>query len=146
MSHLQCMLPEPLFNEDDSSQLLGGAPVDCENLLLLPNGLEICSEPPSSEAPDFAKPASEALKALVERKIARKWEGDGWCLVTITRVNEDARRTIGGVKVNFFIRYNGEDEELAHVLTLAEYQTTEDAAYESWMLLEKVQPQPDEGE
>ena len=61
-------------------------------------------------------------------------------------MNEDARRTIGGVKVNFFIRYNGEDEELAHALTLAEYQTTEDAAYESWMLLEKVQPQPDEGE
>ena len=73
-------------------------------------------------------------------RAAVRWYG--WCLGTIIRVNEDGRRAYGGNKVNFYIQYDGEDEELAHSLALAEYQTSEDAAYESWMLLEKVQPPP----
>ena len=32
---------------------------------------------------------------------------------------------------------------MAHVLTLTEYDTSEDAEYESWMLLEEVQPEID---
>ena len=57
------------------------------------------------------------------------------------RVNYDARRSIGGEKVNFFAHYeiDGEDEpDVPHVLQLSEYQTVDDAEYDSWLLLEAV--------
>ena len=71
----------------------------------------------------------------------RKWEGFGWCMGEIMRVNDDARRSIGGDKVNFFAHYeiDGEEEpDVPHVLELSEYQTTDDAVYDSWLLLEVV--------
>ena len=41
------------------------------------------------------------------------WEGFGWCSGTITKANDDLRRSIGGDKVNFFAHYeiDGEDED-----------------------------------
>ena len=68
----------------------------------------------------------------------RKWEGFGWCSGEITRVNDDARRSIAGDKVNFFAHYeiDGDDEDdVPHVLELAEYRMTDDAEYDSWLLV-----------
>ena len=68
-------------------------------------------------------------------------EGFGWCMGKITRVNDDARRSIGGDKINFFAHYeiDGEEEpDVPHVLQLSEYQTTDDAGYDSWLLLEEA--------
>eukprot|EP00966_Prymnesium_polylepis_P014270 329509-Prymnesium_polylepis.1 len=67
----------------------------------------------------------------VRRRILRKWKGCGWVCGIITSTNEDARRSIAGDKVNFFAQYDGEEEEVPHVLELREYQTTGDAEYDS---------------
>ena len=59
------------------------------------------------------------MMASEGRRIMRKWEGFGWCMGEIVRVNDDARRSIGGDKVNFFAHYeiDGEDEnDVPHVL------------------------------
>ena len=64
---------------------------------------------------------------------------------TITRSNDDARRTIDGDKVNFFVIYDGEEEdgEVPHVLEHLEYRTSDDADYDSWMLLQAAEaPEP----
>ena len=37
-----------------------------------------------------------------------------------------------------FVQYDGEEEALAHVLEFADYQPTDDAERESWLLLEEV--------
>jgi len=84
--------------------VLAEAQVDVERALAVPDGYKI-SDPPSDEALLFSKPPSEASKALVGRRIMRKWEGFGWCSGEITRVNDDARRSIAGDKVNFFAHY-----------------------------------------
>ena len=44
---------------------------------------------------------------------------------------------MSGEKVNFFIEYDGEEEDgpVPHVLTTADYRTTDDAPYDSWLLL-----------
>ena len=44
---------------------------------------------------------------------------------------------MSGEKVNFFIEYDGEEEDgpVPHVLTSADYRTTDDAPYDSWLLL-----------
>ena len=54
-----------------------------------------------------------------------------------------AARSIAGDKVNFFAHYeiDGEDEDdVPHVLELAEYRTTDEAEYDSWLLLEALEP------
>jgi hypothetical protein len=83
-----------------------------------------------------------ARRSTATRRIIRKWEGFGWVVCTIKKVNEDARRTIAGDKVNFFVLYDGEEEEegpVPHVLESAEYHTTDDADYDSWLLLEAIE-------
>ncbi len=69
----------------------------------------------------------------------RRWEGFGWMAGTISSVNENARRSLSGEKVNFYIVYDGEEDDgpVPHVLQLAEYRTTDDADYNSWLLLAK---------
>ena len=79
---------------------------------------------------------------LEGRRILRKWEGFGWCSGVITKANDDLRRSIGGDKVNYFARYeiDGEDEDdVPHVLQLSEYRTTDNAEYDSWLLLEPLE-------
>ena len=127
--------------EEDAAEVLAEAQVDVERALAVPDGYKI-SDPPSDEALLFSKPPSEASKALVGRRIMRKWEGFGWCSGEITRVNDDARRSIAGDKVNFFAHYeiDGDDEDdVPHVLELAEYRMTDDAEYDSWLLLEALE-------
>ena len=106
-----------------------------------PEGFKICEEPPPDESLAFSQPASKASKALVGRRIIRKWEGFGWVVGTIHKVNDDARRTIARDKVNFFVLYDGEEEDgpVPHVLESAEYNTTDDADYDSWLLLEAIE-------
>eukprot|EP00966_Prymnesium_polylepis_P231391 5354263-Prymnesium_polylepis.1 len=57
---------------------------------------------------------------------------------TVTDVNDDARRSMGGAKVNFFVEYDGEEEDgpVPHVLLIEDYRTTDDADYNSWLLLD----------
>ena len=55
---------------------------------------------------------------------------------------------IGGDKVNFFAHYeiDGEDEnDVPHALQLDEYRTTDDAEYDSWLLLEPLESPGGEG-
>ena len=69
-----------------------------------------------------------------------KWEGFGWIIGTILSANDNKTRKINGVYVNFFVLYDMDDEDeppVPHVLQLDRYKTTEDAAYDSWFLLEK---------
>jgi len=80
--------------------------------------------------------ASEAATATSQRRMA----AGASC----------ARRPdpIGGDKVNFFAHYeiDGEDEnDVPHVLQLDEYRTTDDAEYDSWLLLEPLESPGGEG-
>ena len=82
----------------------------------------------------------------------RKWEGFafGWCAGVITSVDSDGRRTIDKAKVNFFARYDmdpEEEEPVPHVLesSINTRQPTEDAEYNSWLLLEKVELEGEQG-
>ena len=67
----------------------------------------------------------------------RRWEGDGWCLGVIRSANSDKRYRVGGDYVNFWIRYDGEDKDVPHVLLSSQYATTSDADFQSWCLLEE---------
>ena len=65
--------------------------------------------------------------------LVRRWEGFGWQAGTITSVNEDGRCSIGGEKVNFYIRYDmdpAEEPPVPHILELEEYRTDADAEYD----------------
>jgi predicted RNA-binding protein len=128
----------PLVTEADAAEVLEEARVELEALLVVPEGFKICETPPSEEALTFAKPASAASRELENRRILRKWEGFGWMAGTIKSVNENAGRTIARAKVNFFVLYDGEEAHgpVPHVLEACEYQTHEDADYDSWLLLE----------
>ena len=130
-----------LVTEADASELTGEDMVEAEAELVVPEGYQI-SAPPSEAALAFSQPVSEESKALVGRRIMRKWEGMGWCGGVITSANTDSRRSIQGSKVNFFVQYEGEQAVLAHVLELADYQTPNGAGYESWLLLEKAAVDP----
>ena len=107
---------------------------------IAPTGFQICTEAPSEEALTFSKPASAASNALKGCRIMMLWEGFGWMCGSITQVNEDARRTIDGKKINFFVLYEGEEEDgpVPHVLDISRYQTEEGAEYDSWFLLEPL--------
>jgi hypothetical protein len=80
-----------LLNEHDAAEVLGEDD-ESELPLSVPTGFVICAEPPSEAALEFSKPASAEAKALVGRRIMRKWEGFGWCIGTINSTNEDKRR------------------------------------------------------
>ena len=51
-----------------------------------------------------------------------------------------AEATSVGNKVNFFVLYDGEEEDgpVPHVLESAKYQTTCESDYDSWLLLEPL--------
>ena len=85
---------DPLLNATDAAEVLDADEDDLEEALLeVPHGYVICAALPSQEALKFVgKPASAASKELEDRRIIRRWEGFGWCVGTITSVNEDARR------------------------------------------------------
>ena len=71
----------------------------------------------------------------------QKWEGFGWCLGSITSVNQDGRRKIDNQVINFFVSYEVDKEgepPVPHVLSESRYATENDAPYDSWLLLEKI--------
>ena len=122
--------------------MLGEVHVELEASLVVPTGFKICEQPPPCDkALAFSQPASEESKALIGRRIMLEWEGFGWVVGTIEKVNEDARRTIARDKVNFFILYDGEEDSglVPHVLESTEYRTADDADYDSWLLLEAIE-------
>ena len=134
---------EPLLDATDAAEVLDEDEDDLvEALLEVPDGFVICEEPPSEEALKFVgKPASAVSKALVGCRIALRWEGFGWCIGTITSVNEDARRSINKDKVNFFVQYDMEHDEphVPHVLRAEDYHPSADANYDSWLMLRAVE-------
>eukprot|EP00966_Prymnesium_polylepis_P156451 3614820-Prymnesium_polylepis.1 len=70
-----------------------------------------------------------------------KWEGSGWCIGTIVSANDHGARKINGNAVNFFVKYDedpDDDQPAPHVLDSSRYFTTDDAEYDSWLLLEKL--------
>ena len=78
----------------------------------------------------------------------RKWEGFGWLAGVLTSVNSDGRRTIDKEKVNFFGATTWTRRRRSPSLTCSssrQYDTTEDAEYDSWLLLEKVEPEGEAG-
>ena len=78
--------------------------------------------------------------SLVAHHRRMKWEGFGWCIGTIVSVNDHGGRKINGSMVNFFVKYDDEPADSTpapHVLESSRYFTTEDAEYDSWLLLEK---------
>ena len=133
---------DPLLNATDAAEVLDADEDDLEEALLeVPHGYVICAALPSQEALKFVgKPASAASKELEDRRIIRRWEGFGWCVGTITSVNEDARRSIEGEKVNFSVQYDMEPDEppVPHVLLRDDYHPTADADYDSWLLLQEA--------
>ena len=59
---------------------------------------------------------------------------------TITQPNRAAARVIDASIVNFWAKYDGEAEEVPHVLQTEQYKTENDADYDStWMLLEPLE-------
>lgn len=119
--------------------MLGEQEEDIEEApLIVPVGFQVVVEPPSEEALTFSKQPTEASQALTNRRIIQKWEGYGWLMGVIMGPNDDARRSIDGAKVNFWVKYDGEEEELPHVLIAQRYNTASNAEYDSWMLLDVV--------
>ena len=134
-----------LVNEAAAGELLGEARVEAEATLVVPEGYKVSGEPPWQEALTFVSRTqggpSAASTGLVDRRMCMKWEGSGWCTGTIISVNDHGARKINGSTVNFFVKYDADpagDPPVPHVLDLSRYFTTDDAEYDSWLLLEKV--------
>ena len=81
-----------------------------------------------------------AGEALLGRRIMRRWSGYGWCHGRITRTNTDAEVQVGDGVANFFVKYDIDRQDSAHVLEVQEYLSTklEDADYDTWLLLEEL--------
>ena len=65
-------------------------------------------------------------------------------LGTITAANTDGRRKIDNIVANFFASYEIDDDEeppIPHVLTREKYAMSDEAPYESWLLVEKIEPE-----
>ena len=75
------------------------------------------------------------------RSILYNWPVVGWCVGTIKARNTDGRITkmidTQSEKVNFYIYYEIDGEEVKTVLRSAEHGGDEDGA---WVLLESVEP------
>ena len=54
---------------------------------------------------------------------------------TITKRNFDGRHKMDGATANFYVHYQVDDDEVATVLSLDEYDGDDEA---SWLLLESV--------
>ena len=87
---------------------------------------------------EFSKEETTAANALVHRQILFNWPVVGWCTGTITRRNtspyvskkiEDKME-----KVNFYIHYEIDDQEVKTVLRLSEYGGHDEMA---WVLLKR---------
>ena len=105
-----------------------------------PIGFRLAASPPSEEMLAFSKEAS-AADELVGRSILYNWPVVGWCVGTIKARNTDGRITkmidTQREKVNFYIYYEIDGEEVKTVLRSAEHGGDEDGA---WVLLESVEP------
>ena len=86
--------------------------------------------PPSEAQLTFRDPARAEL---IDKAILFRWPAVGWCLGKITQANTDARRTIKGVKCNFFIYYELDQDTSQHTLALNAY-----GADDGWVLLEPM--------
>ncbi|MGB1142398.1 MAG: hypothetical protein ACPG1A_15965, partial [Halioglobus sp.] len=101
-------------------------------------GFRFVTEPPSADTLAFNKQSSPSADVLVGRCILSKWPSVGWCLGKIVRRNVDGRRSRkldDGVpaKINFFVFYELDNEEVGTVLRTDEYGGDDDY---SWYLLE----------
>ena len=74
---------------------------------------------------------------LVGRQILFHWPVVGWCLGTITQRNVSPyiSKTIEGKKekVNFYVHYDVDDDEVKTVLRVSEYSESDEMG---WLLLE----------
>ena len=95
----------------------------------LPEGFKV-APPPSEAQLTFRDPARAEL---IDKAILFRWPAVGWCLGKITQANTDARRTIKGVKCNFFIYYELDQDTSQHTLALNAY-----GADDGWVLLEPM--------
>ena len=70
---------------------------------------------------------------LINKNILFRWPAVGWCLGKIVEANADGRRTMDGVKVNFFVYYEMDDDTSKHALSFESYGEND-----GWVLLERA--------
>ena len=70
-----------------------------------------------------------------------RFEGFGWCIGKLVARNKDRRFKINGNLVNFMAKFDIDEGTAQLSLKLTDYDTSPDAAYDSWLMLE---PQAEE--
>lgn len=118
-----------LDDEDDTDDADSLAPFTA------PQGWRLVSTPPSACALEFARGDSAPADELVGRTLLFNWAAVGWCVGTITRRNKDSRRKLEGQPYNFFVHYEIDDKEAAHVLQCDMYGEAQQT--NRWALLER---------
>ena len=112
----------------------------------LPANLRLAPSEPNPIALEFHHGDSPPADELVGRKLLFKWAAVGWCEGVIIRRNKDARRKLDGQPVNFFVYYEIDAQEAAHVLQLnllvLSAAAVAAAPINAWALLE---PKPGAG-
>ena len=104
-----------------------------------PPGFAFASSPPRAAALAFSKQPALDADVLVGRSILFHWGSIGWQLGTLTRRNFDGRIKRSGVTANFNVHYEVDNDEVATVLSLENYDGHEES---SWLLLEQVAKPP----
>jgi hypothetical protein len=120
-------------DDDDVPAATFKLPVDCR----------LASSALSPTALEFKHGDWQPADALVGRKLLFNWAAVGWCEGVIVRRNKDARRKLDGQQVNFYVFYEIDAQEAAHVLQLSMHVQSAAAAaaapINAWALLE---PEP----
>jgi len=93
-----------------------------------PPGFAFASSPPRAAALAFSKQPALDADVLVGRSILFHWGSIGWQLGTLTRRNFDGRIKRSGVTANFNVHYEVDDDEVATVLSLENYDGHEESS------------------
>ena len=81
-------------------------------------------------------PLVAASDELLGEAIILRFEHFGWCIGELKKKNTDKRRKIDGKMVNFIAKFEIDEGTTEVSLQVAEYDTSPDADYQSWLLLE----------
>ena len=100
------------------------------NPCIIPEGWEMAPAPTKSSLD------SDGALPLVGKRVLVKWACVGWSAGVIARQNKNKRKTLAGAVCNYFVLYDHDQLEAAHVLSLESYGNKEDP--NSWFLIQEL--------
>ena len=120
---------EGLVTAADVRDVLG----EGEATLKIPSNMKVVTMAPAPEKLDSLNEASESL---IGSTIMMRFEGFGWCSGKLEERNKDRRFKNKGNMVNSIAKFDIDEGTTQLSLQLVGYDTSADAEYDSWMLLE----------